>query len=182
MITLKTMAPTARARPSSGPRIRAVSTMAKILMAGPEYKNAIAGPNPAPRFQIPAKRGSTVQEQTARMVPDTEATPYDMTFFAPAPRYFITAAWETNTDMAPAIKKAGTKHSSTCSCAYHLTRARDSIIAPVNRLLSSGNQKKIRKMPVMMLSGFQMVFQSIRLGSDAFLRWFRIRRKFFYPL
>ncbi len=79
------------------------------------------------------------------MVPDTEATPYDMTFLALAPRYFITAAWETNTDMAPAMKKAGTRQSSACSCAYHLARARDSIIAPVNRLLSSGNQKKSEK-------------------------------------
>ena len=44
-------------------------------MAGPEYRKAIAGPSPAPRCQMPAKRGSTVQEQTARMEPDTEATP-----------------------------------------------------------------------------------------------------------
>ena len=47
---------------------------------------------PAPRFQIPANSGRTVQEQTARIEPDTEATPYDRTFPAPAPRYFMTAA------------------------------------------------------------------------------------------
>lgn len=38
-----------------------------------EYRNAQAGPNPAPMRQIPAKSGRTVQEQTARMVPETEA-------------------------------------------------------------------------------------------------------------
>jgi hypothetical protein len=47
-MTLKLMAPTARAMPNSGPRIRAVSTMASTLMAGPEYRNAMAGPSPAP--------------------------------------------------------------------------------------------------------------------------------------
>jgi len=47
---LKTTAPTVRARPISNPRILAVSIIAKILIAGPEYKKAIAGPNPAPRL------------------------------------------------------------------------------------------------------------------------------------
>jgi hypothetical protein len=45
-----------------------------MLIAGPEYKNAVAGPKPAPRRQIPAKRGRTVHEQTASTVPLTEAT------------------------------------------------------------------------------------------------------------
>jgi hypothetical protein len=45
------------------------------LMAGPEYRKAMAGPSPAPRLYMPPNKGSTVQLQTARMVPDTEATP-----------------------------------------------------------------------------------------------------------
>ena len=72
---LKITAPTALAIPRVTPRTRAVSTIASTFIAGPEYRKAVAGPNPAPRFQMPAKRGSTVQEQTANMVPDTEATP-----------------------------------------------------------------------------------------------------------
>ena len=43
-----TMAPMARATPNSHPNTRAVRIMASILMAGPEYKNAVAGPRPAP--------------------------------------------------------------------------------------------------------------------------------------
>jgi hypothetical protein len=76
----------------------------------------------------------------------------------------MTAACEINTEMAPAMKRAGTRQSSTCSWAYHLVRARDSITAPLNRLLPSGSQKMARKMAIIMLKGFQMIFQSIRLG------------------
>ena len=39
-------------------------------------------------------------------------------FFAPGPRYFITEAWEMNTAIAPAMKKAGTKQVSTCAERY----------------------------------------------------------------
>jgi hypothetical protein len=39
------------------------------------------------------------------MEPDTLATPYDSILLAPAPRYFITAPWETNTATAPAMKE-----------------------------------------------------------------------------
>ena len=46
--TLKTTAPTVRAMPISRPRIRAVNAMASTLMAGPEYRKAVAGPMPAP--------------------------------------------------------------------------------------------------------------------------------------
>ncbi len=45
----KMTAPTARASPSCQPRILAVNTTASTLMAGPEYRNAVAGPIPAPR-------------------------------------------------------------------------------------------------------------------------------------
>jgi len=37
---------------------------------------------------------------------------------APAPKYFRTAAWDTKTPMAPAMKNAGTRHVRTCSLAY----------------------------------------------------------------
>ena len=73
--TEKTIAPAARATPSSTPSTRAVRIIASALIAGPEYKNATAGPSPAPIRQMPAKSGSTVQEQTARIVPETDATP-----------------------------------------------------------------------------------------------------------
>jgi len=72
---LKTMAPIARAMPSDGPSTAAVSTIASTLIAGPEYRNAVAGPNPAPIRQIPANSGRIVQEHTARIVPLTDATP-----------------------------------------------------------------------------------------------------------
>ena len=50
IIILNETAPITLAIPSSSPNILAVSMIAKILVAGPEYKNAIAGPNPAPRL------------------------------------------------------------------------------------------------------------------------------------
>ena len=42
IIMLKTTAPTNRATPSSKPKIRAVRIIAKIFIAGPEYKKATA--------------------------------------------------------------------------------------------------------------------------------------------
>ncbi len=99
------IAPIALARPNFQPNTLAVNTIARTLIAGPEYKNAVAGPMPAPLVYIPANRGSTVQEHTARMVPETEATQYDKILFAWGPKYFKTDAWDTNTAIAPAIKK-----------------------------------------------------------------------------
>jgi hypothetical protein len=46
-----------------------------MLIAGPANKNVIAGPKPAPLFLIPANKGKIVQEQTANIAPETEATP-----------------------------------------------------------------------------------------------------------
>jgi hypothetical protein len=91
--------------------------MASTLTAGPEYKKAVAGPIPAPRVVMLAKSGSTVQEQTARMEPETDATEYERIFLACAPKYLMTEAFLMNTEMAPAIKKAGIRQSSTCSRA-----------------------------------------------------------------
>ena len=73
IIILKVTAPIVHAIPISAPRILAVKMMAKILIAGPEYKNAIAGPSPAPLLWMLEKRGRIVQLQTARIVPDTAA-------------------------------------------------------------------------------------------------------------
>ena len=92
--------------------------MARILIAGPEYKKAIAGPRPAPLFLIPAKRGSIVQEHTASIAPETDATPYASHFFALGPKYFKIAPFDTNRAIAPAIKKAGTRHVRTCADKY----------------------------------------------------------------
>ena len=50
MTSANRMAPTARAMPISAPRTLAVTTTAMILMAGPEYRKAIAAPRPAPRL------------------------------------------------------------------------------------------------------------------------------------
>ena len=36
----------------------------------------------------------------------------------------MTAPWLTNTEMVPAMKKAGSRHRMTCSCAYHWARSR----------------------------------------------------------
>jgi hypothetical protein len=66
--------------------------IAKTFIAGPEYKKATAGPRPAPLLYIPEKSGRTVHEQTARIVPETDATLYERNLFALAPKYFITDA------------------------------------------------------------------------------------------
>ncbi|EKD34155.1 MAG: hypothetical protein ACD_75C02447G0001 [uncultured bacterium] len=52
-----------------------------------------------------------------------------MILLAFGPRYFITEAWLTKTPIAPAMKKAGTRQSRTCSRAYHLTRWKASRMA-----------------------------------------------------
>ena len=48
--------------------------MARILIAGPEYKKAMAGPSPAPRLWMLENNGRMVQLQTAKMAPETDAT------------------------------------------------------------------------------------------------------------
>ena len=50
MTTAMLTAATALARPMSKPNTRAVRMMAMRLMAGPEKRNADAGPMPAPLF------------------------------------------------------------------------------------------------------------------------------------
>jgi len=67
-------AATALAIPRSSPKTLAVRMIAMRLMAGPEKRNAVAGPIPAPLFSIPANMGRIVQLQTARIVPDVAAT------------------------------------------------------------------------------------------------------------
>lgn len=47
--------------PSSIPRIRAVSTMARTLIAGPGAERRVVSPRPAPMHQMPVKSGNTVQ-------------------------------------------------------------------------------------------------------------------------
>jgi hypothetical protein len=84
-------------------------------MAGPEYKNVVAGPIPAPRLYIPAKSGKIVQLQTASKVPEIDAMLYETIFLVLLLKYFITDCLETNTATAPAMKNAGTRHASTCA-------------------------------------------------------------------
>ncbi len=78
----------------------------------------------------PAKRGSTVHEHTASIVPEIDATEYEIHFLALHPKYFNTAFCEINIAMAPAMKKAGIKQNSTCSLAYSPSILKDSKIAP----------------------------------------------------
>jgi hypothetical protein len=73
----------------------------------------------------------------------------------------MTAAWLTKTPIAPAMKKAGIRQRSTCSRAYHLTRWRDSVIAPSKRALPTGSQKQARKTARIQASGLHSVFHSI---------------------
>lgn len=138
MITLKEIAPIALASPNSQPSILAVRIIARTFIAGPEYRKAIAGPRPAPLWYIPKNRGRTVHEHTAKIVPETEATPYERTLFAFAPKYFITEDLLTKTDIAPAMKRAGTRQSRTCSRAYHFVNARASKIALLKVVFSIG--------------------------------------------
>jgi len=138
IMTLNKTAPIALASPNCQPRILAVSIIAKTLIAGPEYKNAIAGPRPAPLWYIPKNKGRTVQEHTAKIVPETDATPYERILFAFAPKYFITDALLTKTAIAPAMKKAGTRQRRTCSRAYHLVNASASKIALLKVVFSIG--------------------------------------------
>src|SRR5665647_70784 len=141
MTTLKVTAPTVLATPISKPSILAVRMIARILIAGPEYKNAIAGPRPAPRLWMLENNGSIVQEHTAKMVPETAATVYASHFFALAPKYLRTEPWLTKTDITPAIKNAGSRQRITCSRAYHFIRSSVAAIAVLNRVLSIGRKK-----------------------------------------
>jgi hypothetical protein len=84
-------------------------------MAGPEKRNVIAGPSPAPFLLIPVNNGRIVHEQTARIAPETAATEYAKTFFVSAPKYFKTDSFEINAAMAPDMKNAGIKHVATCA-------------------------------------------------------------------
>ena len=68
------IAETALAMPISRPRTRAVKIIARRLIAGPEKRNAVAGPMPAPFFSIPANMGRIVQLHTASIVPEVAAT------------------------------------------------------------------------------------------------------------
>jgi hypothetical protein len=74
------------------------------------------------------------------MVPETEATPYDATFGAPGPRYFITDSFEKNAAMAPAIQNAGNRHRMTCSRAYHLVSSSASNTALSKRGVPTGRK------------------------------------------
>ena len=51
------------------PNTLIVRNIAAILIAGPEKRNVIAGPSPAPLFLIPANNGRIVQLQTASIAP-----------------------------------------------------------------------------------------------------------------
>jgi len=56
----------------------------------------------------------------------------------------MTDAWLKKTEMAPAIKNAGTRHNSTCSRAYHCTRAMASKMGPPKGMILRGKKKHTR--------------------------------------
>jgi len=103
--------------------------MARMFMAGPENKNVVAGPIPAPELYIPAKSGRTVQEQTARIDPLTEAIRYAQNFPNDPDRILMTELEEIMLVIPPAIKRAGTRHVRMCNLAYSLSILNASLIA-----------------------------------------------------
>src|SRR5512147_97614 len=105
----------------------------------------MAGPRPAPRLYSPPNSGSTVHEQTARMVPETDAMPYATTLLAPAPSRRMTAPWLMKTAIAPAISSAGNRHETTCSRAYHCNSANASCREFPKRGASNGIQSAAMK-------------------------------------
>ena len=50
-----------------------------------------------------------------------------------------------NTEITPAMKKAGKRHRTTCSLAYHFTRSKVADIAVVNLALSIGRKNAAPK-------------------------------------
>jgi hypothetical protein len=67
---------------------------------------------------MPANSGSTVQLQTASIMPLMAATGYVIYFGESAPKYLSTDSFGKREAMAPAKKKAGTRHKSTCRAKY----------------------------------------------------------------
>jgi hypothetical protein len=55
------------------------------------------------------------------MVPETEDTLYDSHLLASAPKYFSTACFDNSAAIAPAMKKAGTKHVRTWGERYPIS-------------------------------------------------------------
>ena len=90
------------------------------MIAGAENKNVVAGPMPAPRLYIPAKRGSTVQLQTASRQPETAATVYETYLGASAPKNFSTDSLEKREAIAPQEKGRHKAHQyMECQVLLH---------------------------------------------------------------
>jgi hypothetical protein len=80
---------------------------------------------------MPANIGSTVQLQTARIVPEQDATLYESHFFAFAPKYLSITSFDKSAAIAPAMKNAGTKQVSTWSERYSI-----SVSTPASKIVS----------------------------------------------
>ena len=70
-----TMESTSLMTAKSIPRIDAVRGVESRVIPGPANRNVMAGPKPAPFFQMPAKRGRMVHEHTSMMRPLVAAKP-----------------------------------------------------------------------------------------------------------
>ena len=119
-----------------------------------------------------------MQEHTARMVPETEATPYDRILLALAPKYLSTEAWDTNVAMAPAMKKAGIRQVKTCSRAYSWSIIKAS--SPDCRMtgLLQGTKYAARKIPIRTASLY-ISLTCFSIARDYLAKQPRIAPKFF---
>jgi hypothetical protein len=72
----------------------------------------------------------------------------------------MTAPGLTKTAIAPAMKNAGTRQSTTCSRAYHLASASASTTALSNRSTPTGSQKHSPKTASNPASFFHSSFQA----------------------
>lgn len=84
-----------------------------MLPAGAKNRKVIAGPSPEPLRWMPANSGTIVQEQTASSEPAAAAAGYETCSGAVRPSQRVMLALGISAAMAPAMKKAGTRHSST---------------------------------------------------------------------
>jgi hypothetical protein len=103
---------------NSAPITVAVSGVDSNVIPGPAKRKVIAGPNPAPFFHIPAKRGRIVHEQTSNTNPLIAAKVYataKLFFPADPPIYFRIVLVGIRALNAPDMKNAGIKHSKTCA-------------------------------------------------------------------
>ncbi len=86
-----------------------------MFPAGAKNRKVIAGPMPAPLRYTPANSGTMVQEHTASSEPAAAAAGYEIWPGVPRPSQRVMLCLGISAAIAPAMKNAGTRHSSTCA-------------------------------------------------------------------